>query len=208
MADAAEQGQDKAEQDDVATEILKSFVDRKQAQGAATEKRKQHYAEAVDKADNFWADYDMEDIERRVQDYQERTGSGFRTGSGLSFMPDTHQYPFIEVSPGIHMTIRERTDGEYRRGPRDGGEVTAYQLVVQADGLPGPEHRDRETGDIAGEAVFATIPIRGRAIEYADEVIGADPVLAEAADREVLAQLGAIHEGLLELLDNPEPLLA
>jgi hypothetical protein len=84
--------------------------------------------------------------------------------------------------------------------------VTSIQLVVKAEGLSGPTEREDRTGDVEGEAVFATVyGTRDGLIEYPDSDINDDPVLAEAADREVLAQLGAVHNGLLELLGNPQP---
>lgn len=199
----------KTSETEVATDILKSFVDRKKAQGEALEARRQHQIEASKLASTLWDDFDMDDINERVRDYQERTNSGFRTGSNpISFMPGTHQYPFIEVAPGTRMTFREITEGETMRGPRDGGEVTKVKLVVQADGLPGPEDRDAETGDVTGEAVYATVSGAGDLIRYEDSLINNDPVLAEAADREVLDQISAVRDGLMELLGNPQPVAA
>lgn len=193
----------------VAESVVQGFVDRKKAAAEAKPVRRQHYSDALNDLQARWENYDPQAIQAGDRAYSEKEGRGFRQHfSGLTFMDGGFQYPFVEVAPGIHMTIREMTAGEERRGPRDGGAITEYKVVVQVPGAEGPTERDRFSGDIAGEEVYATIPLisADSTIAYTDPGINDSPLLAEQADRELLAQLGVLHAGHLELLGNP-PLL-
>ncbi|HEX5797954.1 MAG TPA: hypothetical protein VFX79_01240 [Candidatus Saccharimonadales bacterium] len=179
------------------------FVDRQKRKAELSESRRAHGAKAFEMLDGFWNQFDMDDIDRRIGDYQRESGNGFRVHlSGLTFMPGAYQYPFVEVEDK-KLALREMVEGEGRRSPRGSGEVTGYSLVVADDELPGPKERDGHTGEIAGEAVFANI-VNGR-IQYPDDSIEGDIELAEAADQEVLGYLQGVHEGMLEMLGNPEP---
>ena len=188
---------------DANRDIVAEFVERKQLEAKLKQARRVHGTQAFEAVDNFWDQFDMGDIEERVKDYQSNSGSGFRVHlSGLTFMPGAYQYPFVEVGDK-KLAIREMVEGEARRAPRGSGEVTGYCLVVTDEDLPGPEERDRDTGEVAGEAVFATI--KGGEIQYSDATINDDPELAEAADQEVIGYIKGVHEGMLEMLGNPEP---
>lgn len=188
----------------VPTGMVRNFIEHRKAEGKALALRLRNHDEAVDMAESFWKDYDMGDINARAEEYRRRTGESFRVPlHRFSYMPGAFQYPFVEVAPGIRMTLREMTEGEERRGPRDGGRVTGYALVVAHEDLPGPVRRDPDTYDVTGEAVFATFPSADGLIDFKDGTISGDPVLAEEADQEALEHLDAIQEGLLEMLGNP-----
>lgn len=189
----------------VKNEILKSFVDREKTKAELAKTRGEHAASAAEMLNSFWGQFDMDDIDQRVNDYQKKSGSGFRVHfSGLTFIPGGYRYPFVDVEDK-KLGLREIVEGEGRRDPAGSGKVMEYKLVVADEDIESPEERDRETGDIAGEAVFATVPIDGSLITYPDEDINADINLAEAADREVLGHLRAVQEGMLEMLGNPAP---
>lgn len=203
MAKQGQETQKSGEHDGgVATDIVKGFIDRRIAESEAIKARGEHAAAASAMASGLWEGYDIDEVNERARAYTEKTGDGFREGPGGPF-PGAYQYPFIEVAPGVEMTIRELTSGEERHGPRDGGPVISIKMVVKAGGLPGPEERDRCTGNVAGEAVFATVYGEGTdngLIGHADPAINNDPLAAEATDREVLGQLEAVQTGIRRLL--------
>lgn len=186
-------------------DILRDFVKRKKKEEALTQTRQKHSRDAFEMLENFPIQIDMDDFRRRVLDYKRKSGNEFGVHfSGLASMPGGYQYPFVDVD-GKKLAIREMVGGEGRRDSAGSGIVTEYSLVIADGSLEGPEERDCRTGDIAGEAVFATIPGTDGTIDYHDEEINSDVSLAEAADREVIGHLRAVDEGMLEMLGDPTP---
>lgn len=187
-------------------DTIADFVARRKRQAELKQARREDGAKAFDMLDKFWGQFDMDDIDQRIKDYQAKSKSGFRVHlSGLTFIPGAYQYPFVEVK-GKKLAIRELVEGEGRRDPPGSGRITGYSLVVADEALPGPDTRDRDTGDIAGEAVYATI--QGGDIQYSDELINNDVELSHKADQEVLGYLEGVQEGMMKMLGSPEPVTA
>jgi len=184
-------------------------IDRRRAEASAIQERTGYYDEVSEIVSTLWDGYARDELVEKATAYKERTRSDFRklhSGTG-GFTPNSYQYPFIEVAPGLKMTFREITSGERLRGPRDGGEITAITLVAQVDGLPGNAEysfTDRNLDNL-GEMTYATVHGNSHAfIEYADPAVNDNPLLAAGADKEVLAHVKAIRDGLRTLLDNPQ----
>lgn len=186
-------------------------IERRRAEASAIQERSGYYDEISTLASTIWEGYDVEDLAKKAKAYHDIAEGYFRklhSGTG-GFTPNSFQYPFVEVSPGVKMTLREVTSGERLRGggQQNGGEITSIKLVIQADGLPGNEEHsftDSELDD-PGELTYATIfGTSDRTVDYADPAVNNNPLLAAATDKELLAYVGKVRDGLRELLENPE----
>lgn len=186
------------------------FIDRKRTEASAAQERSMYYDEISEMASTLWDGYDIDDLKRKAAAYEGKAGHSLRklhSGTG-GLTPNGYQYPFIEVSPGLKMTLREITAGERFGQPSNGGDITAITLVAKADDLPGyTEHALTNSHlDHAGEVTFATVygGNSGPFIEYVDPAVNDNPLLAAAADKETLDHVRTIRAGLHALLDNPE----
>lgn len=187
------------------------FIERRRAQASAIQERSGYFDEISTLASTIWEGYDAEDLAEKAKAYQDKAGRGFRklhSGTGGAFTPNSYQYPFVEVAPGVKMTLREITAGERLRGggQQNGGEITSIKVVVQAEGLPGNEEHsfaDPELDD-PGEVTYATIyGTPDSLIEYTDPAMNDNPLLAATADKELLNYVGKVRDGLWALLENP-----
>ena len=188
------------------------FVERRRAQASAIQERSGYYDEISTIASKIWDGYNAEDLIRKAKAYKDKAEHDFRklhSGTGGAFTPNSYQYPFVEVSPGVKMTLREITSGERLRGgsQQNGGEITSISLVIQVDGLPGNEEYSFIDTDLdnPGELTYATVyGASDSFIEYTDPAVNDNPLLAAAVDKELLNYVNTVRDGLRAQLEDPE----